>query len=203
MCRTGGQIPHTSTMWSARQNAICDRRPRLLKWHYAFFFLSLFLATCDNVRPVCDVHQNQDVMSNKRHPDGRAGLPSAAVVLNKCMTFLFFFPLVYGDLLYFLFFYESVWRKHGRHHGMAAELTICLILSFCPHCSFSLSGCVECVSVCLAVTVAAGWGHKLCVLVRRLWVRKETEGEKRARSAALLFQWLSKISERKFFFVCK
>lgn len=43
-------------------------------------------------------------MSNKRHPDGRAGLPSAAVVLNKCMTFLFFFPLVYGDLLYFFFF---------------------------------------------------------------------------------------------------
>lgn len=47
-------------------------------------------------------------MSNKRHPDGRAGLPSAAVVLNKCMTFFLFFSLVYGDLLYFFFFYESV-----------------------------------------------------------------------------------------------
>lgn len=56
----------------------------------------------------CDVHQNQDVMSNKRHPDGRAGLPSAAVVLNKCMTFFFFFLLFTAICFIFFFLWVRV-----------------------------------------------------------------------------------------------
>ena len=116
--------------------------------------------------------------------------------------FFFFFIscLRRSALFIFIFLWVRV-TKAGPTPQDGCGVTICLILSFCPHRSLSLSlGLCECVSVCLAVTVAAGWGHKLCVLVRRLWVRKETEGEKRARSAALLFQWLSKISERNFFF---
>lgn len=46
-------------------------------------------------------------MSNKRHADCREGLPSAAVVLNKCMLFFFFYLLFTAICFIYFYFFMS------------------------------------------------------------------------------------------------